>query len=369
MSSTPDVLIVGAGVIGCATAYYLAGEGAHVTVIEQESVASGASGVAAAMFSRPHDGDPLADLSDFSYERHAELAMQLPTEAGADYGYLVGPELWVAFEPQAAASLEAMLPAFRARNPAARWVDGCGALELEPRLNPATLGAIVGEQAQVIASTFTTALATAAERRGVTIRHGKVDGLTAAGGRATGVRLASGETVAAGTVLLAGGAWSGEASAWTGVRIPVFPVRGQILRLDPPDPQLRTAIYGPEMYLVLKADGSTLAGATEEPEAGFAAVTTPEGLAHIMDAAIEMAPFLADAKLVHHMVGLRPGSEDSLPLIGAVPGWESLFIATGHFMRGMELSAGTARAVADLVLGRPSPVDLTAFDPGRFGAA
>ena len=364
----PDVIIAGAGVIGCATAYYLAREGCSVTVVERESIASGASGVAAAMISQTFEGDPLADLSDFSRGRHAELARDLPAETGTDYGYRINPELYAAFSPDAARDLKASEDAFRARNPRAHWVEGPELWEIEPRLNPAVLGAIVGEQAQVIASRFTTALATAAEARGARFRHGSVAGLGSAGNRVTGVRLATGEVVAGETVILAMGAWSAVASRWTGLQVPVFPVRGQILRLEAPDPQLRTAIYGPEMYVLLKADGSTLAGATHEPEAGFDAVTTPEGLERVMEAAIEIAPFLAEAKLVHHLVGLRPGTADDLPLLGPVAGWEGLFMATGHFWRGIELSAGSARAVADLVLGLASPVDLSAFDPARFGA-
>lgn len=368
MGGSTDVVVVGAGVMGCAVAYLLACEGRRVVVVEKESIGSGASGVAAAMLCPSLEGDPLADLSDLSLRIHQELSGRLPEEAGARYGYRENPELWVAFTPEAAAGLKADEPAARARRAEVRWVEGAELFEIEPRLNREALGAIVKSQSQVIASQFTLALATAAERNGAEIRHGEVVGLTASGHRATGVRLANGDRIDAGSVVIAGGAWSGAASAWTGMRIPVYPVRGQMLSLRAPNPQLRTAIFGPEMYVVHKGDGMTLAGATEEHDSGFSVATTPGGLAAIMEGAVRIAPFLAEAMLIHHVAGLRPGSPDGLPLLGPMPGWDGLYIIAGHHTRGMELSTGSARVVADLILGRPSPTPIDRFDPGRFGS-
>ena len=354
--------------MGCAVAYLLGGEGQRVIVVEQEAVASGASGVAAAMLVPTFDDDPrLVELSDFSLRLHKELSRRLPEEAGAEYGYREHPELLVAYTPEQAAALKERLPALQLRHPEARWVEGMEMLAIEPRLSSDTLGAIAADLSQVIASKFTLALATAAERRGVEIRHGEVVGLVGDGRRAGGVRLANGDVVRAGSVVIAAGPWSGAASEWTGLRIPVYPVRGQLLNLRAPDPQLRAAILGPQMYAVHKADGMTLAGATEERESGFDVATTREGRAQIIEAAVRMAPFLADATLVHHVAGLRPGTPDDLPLLGPVPGWERLYITAGHFRRGIGLSMGSARVIADLIMGRPSPVLLAAFDPGRFG--
>jgi glycine oxidase len=363
-----DAIVIGAGVMGSGVAYFLAQEGARVTVIEKEAVASGASGVAAAMLGPAAEGDRRVELSDLSLRLHRELSSHLPEEAGADYGYRENDELLLALTPEQAIELKAREPAFQERRPEARWVEGQELFEIEPQLTREAIGAILVRQFQVIASRFTIALATAAERKGVEIRHGEVVGLVTEGTQAKGVRLKNGDAIAAGSVVIAAGPWSGDASEWTGVRMPVYPVRGQILSLLAPNPQLRAAILGPEMYLVHKADGMTLAGATEEHESGFVAATTAEGLAEIMGPSVQMAPFLADAQLVHHVAGLRPGTPDELPLVGPVPGWEGLYITAGHFRRGMELSMGSARVIADLVLGRPSPISLAPFDPGRFGS-
>ncbi|RMF86575.1 MAG: FAD-dependent oxidoreductase, partial [Nitrospinota bacterium] len=169
--------------------------------------------------------------------------------------------------------------------------------------------------------------------------------------------------------VLAMGPWSQFATTWIGFKIPVYPVRGQLLGLRVPDPQLRASIYHGGMYLVYKADGITLAGATEEHESGFVNRPTAEGRDKIMAAALRLAPSLADAEVVNHVSGLRPGSGDGFPLIGPVPEWEGLYMVSGHFRSGLLLSAISTRIIADLISKGESPLPIERFDPGRFGKA
>jgi glycine/D-amino acid oxidase-like deaminating enzyme len=122
------------------------------------------------------------------------------------------------------------------------------------------------------------------------------------------------------------------------------------------------------MYLVPKADGTTLAGTTYETDSGFANHTTAAGLDLIMNAALQLAPSLEEAQVANHISGLRPASKDGLPLIGPVPGWQGVYIVTGHDREGMGLSLISTRIVADLIVKGHSPVLIDVFDPGRFGS-
>jgi glycine oxidase len=233
--------------------------------------------------------------------------------------------------------------------------------------NRAALGALVSPQAQVIAYRFVLALATAAARRGMVMRHGAVVGLAGSGGRVTGVRLRNGETISAATVVLAMGPWSQQAAAWVGLHLPVYPVRGQLLELRVAEPQLNASISYGGTYLVRKADGITLAGTTEEHDSGFANHPTAAGRQAILSAALHMAPSLADAQVQGQVCGLRPCTADRLPLLGAVPGWQGLYMVAGHFRSGMLLSAISTRLIADLIITGQNPLPLAAFYPGRFG--
>jgi glycine oxidase len=154
-----------------------------------------------------------------------------------------------------------------------------------------------------------------------------------------------------------------------GLKIPVYPVRGQLLELLVPDPQLQASLYHSGDYLLHKADGITQAGTTYERDSGFVNHPTSAGLEAIMNAALRMAPSLEDAQVKDHVSGLRPASSDSLPLIGPIPGWEGLYMASGHDRQGMGLSLISTRIIADLIVEGGSPVPIEVFDPARFGPA
>jgi glycine oxidase len=373
MAHKADVLVVGAGVMGCGTAYWLSKRGLKVTVLEQESIACGASGMAAAMLESVGHGahltlnDPLAELAQASFHLHHELATSLPEESGVDTGFRENPVLHPAFSGREVAELKPRALALAARNPAIQWLEGEDLWAVEPRLNREALGALQSPQAQVIAYRFVLALATAAERLGMSMLTREVVGLEQRDGKVAGVRLRNGEGMLSDTVVLAMGAWSQQVSDWVGWHIPIYPVRGQLLELRVPQPQLHASISYNGMYLVHKADGTTLAGATEEHDSGFANHPTPQGRQQILQAALHMAPSLGDAEVVDQVAGLRPCAPDGLPLIGPVPGWQGLYMVAGHFRSGMLLSAISTKLIADLIEHGQSPLPLAAFDPGRFG--
>jgi len=362
------VVVVGAGVMGCSAAYWLSKEGYKVLIVEKEAMAVGASGMASAHWRGALEDGRLSELAWRGFRLHQELACVLPQESGIDIGYREQPMIHLAFSAEEGKSLKSQLSALRRYDPSVRWLEGQALWEVEPRLNRDVLGGLVSQGAQVTAYRFVLALVEAAERRGMELRHGEVVGLQSDGGRVTGVQLRQGGIIATETVVLAMGPWSHQAAAWVGLEIPIYPVRGQLLELLVPDPQLYASPSYSDMYLLHKADGITLAGTTYEVDSGFVNHPTSAGLEAIMNAALRMASSLEDAQVVEHVSGLRPASGDSLPLIGPIPGWQGVYIVSGHDRRGMGLSLISTRIIADLIAKGRSPVPIEMFDPARFGS-
>jgi glycine/D-amino acid oxidase-like deaminating enzyme len=203
MTNQPDVIVVGAGVMGCGTAYWLSKAGCKVLVLEHEAIACGASGVAAAMLESVGHGarlsvdDPLAELGRASFQLHQQLRHLLWEEAHVDIGYREHPVLHPAFTDAEAAILKPQALELQRLDPTVQWLEGPVLWDVEPRLNREALGALMSPQAQVLAYRFVLALMRVAEQRGAQLRHGDVVGLEGHAGRVTGVRLRHGDTLAA----------------------------------------------------------------------------------------------------------------------------------------------------------------------------
>ncbi len=146
---------------------------------------------------------------------------------------------------------------------------------------------------------------------------------------------------------------------------PTRPVKGQMLCLVmPPRNLLKHVVRTPEVYLIPRSDGRLLVGATVE-EAGFDKRTDPDTIQRLHRAALKLVPKLADAKILEDWAGLRPGTPDNLPILGATP-TAGYYVATGHFRDGILLAPITAQVMADVIEGRTPEHDLTPFSPSRF---
>ena len=198
------------------------------------------------------------------------------------------------------------------------------------------------------------------------LSNGPAIRLETAAGCATAVRTDEAR-YSFGTLVIAGGAWSGSLGQQLGLTLPVTPLRGQILALGPRLPSsLRHTLYTHGAYLVPRADGRIVVGATEE-WAGFEAETTDAGIDGLHADAARLAPLLAEWPLHGAWAGLRPVSPDGLPLLGRAPGWENVHIATGHGRNGILLTPITGSLMASAILhNAPLPA---AFDPARFTEA
>jgi glycine oxidase len=357
--SEPDVLIVGGGVIGLTTAYFLARAGAGVTVVDQGDLGHQASWAGAGIIS---PADPALARTPFDLLRarscalYPDLSRALLEETGIDNGYFVCGGLEI---PEGGE--EAPADEWRGEGIAFTRVDEADLRRLEPRLAPGlTHGYHLPHVAQVRNPRHLKALQGACERLRVTLRpHCPARALVRGKGRILAVETDSGP-LAAGRFLLAAGAWTDALLGPLGWRPGIRPVRGQIALLDTGVPGPRPVLLVGKRYLVPRADGRLLAGSTEE-DAGFDARPTGGGIAGLLEFAVSLVPALAAAPLERCWAGLRPGSPDGLPYLGPVPGWDNLFVAAGHFRSGIQLSPVTGLVLSEVLTGRPPSLPLEPF--------
>jgi glycine oxidase len=341
-----DVVVVGAGIIGCAVARDLARRGAHTLVLEAREVGAGATqasaGVLAPFIEAPGEG-PLQSLTVQSLALYDEFVSSASVESETRVEYRRCGTLEVAHDSASADRLRTLGDWVASRGVEATWIDSAGISQMEPSLSPTHGGLLVSSHGYVRASQLTHALATAARRHGAAVRTGaRVDDISFAADRAT--VMTGGEVHGAKTVVVTGGSWSGQLSP----EADVIPVRGQLLQVKWQGPLLQRILWTDRCYLVPWLDGTLLIGATVE-DAGFDERVTAGGMQELLNAAIAVLPGLANATFVDARVGLRPATRDGLPIIRRSRVNPALVLATGHFRNGILLAPLTARLVADLV--------------------
>lgn len=367
--STADVVIVGGGLAGIATAYYLGKRGIKSVVVERDALGSHASGFAYGGLGALDGVDvhrPTHTVAVESMRLHRELASTLLEETGINTEFRDRPSLSLCFTDQEVDAAKASLPVrHRQREYAVSWLDPEGLGSVEPRVSQDALGAVYVEgMADLEPYRFILAMAQAAEGLGATLRHGTITGLRRRGEQVTAVVLDSAE-ISCESVVLAMGPWSARASDWLGVPIEITPLKGQIIRLRASGAPYRCSMNWQGNYATTKPDGLVWAGTTEE-EAGFDETPTGEARDQIMANLLKMVPALADAELVRQTACLRPLSSDKLMVLGKAPGWEGVYMATGAGRSGIILGPAMGRITADLVATGAAGMNIEAFDPGRF---
>lgn len=367
-----DVLVVGGGAIGCVSALALAREGRSVTVVERSPPEAGATWAAAGMLSplgEAEDPGPFLRLGRASLDLYPGLVEDLEEYGSRDLLFEWTGSLHVAFDDEGVGSLRSRHRWQRDRGHRTRWLEGEELAEAEAGLAPGVrAGLLIDEDAQVDNRFLGEALRAAAARAGARMIEGLgVREVLREARRVRGAQLSDGSVVAAEAVVVAAGCWSGRLAGLPRT-LPVRPVRGQMVALGPVDRPERPGfiLVSPDCYLVPRADGRILVGATVE-EAGYDARTTVEGVSRLLAGAVRAYPSVADAPVLETWAGLRPGTPDELPILGQDPELEGLVYATGHFRNGILLAPITGGIVAALVDGRPPPVDIEAFRPDRFG--
>lgn len=366
---SPDVLIVGGGVIGCAVARILARGSVAVAVVERNRPGAEASWAAAGMLSplaESHRPGPFLDLLRAAITRFPALSAELLAETGVDIRYRRDGTLLLALTAQDDAVLDERWRWQSAEGLAVERLGAAEARALEPAVSPRLLRALrFPDDHQVDNRKLSRALWLSAAAAGAELLAGReVVELVREGDRVAGVLLADGERVEAGAVVLAAGSWSGRIDGLPRP-LPVEPVHGQLIALDGAGLGLRHVIDSPRIYLVPRADGRVIAGATVE-RTGFVRAVTEEAIATLLAAAVEAVPALADRPILDSWSGLRPGTPDEQPIIGRDPEVENLVYATGHFRNGILLAPITAEAVAALLNGGAAPPEVVGFGIERF---
>lgn len=359
MTGTPDVLIVGGGVMGLAIALKLRQAALSVTVLSR-NFAEAASQVAAGMLAPGAEAlppGPLLDLCRRSLQRYPDWVEKLESLTGQDIGY------W----PSGILAPRWQRPTDVSDRPATqgRWLEAAQLAPYQGGLNAEMAGAWwYPEEGQVEPRSLSQALLTAARDAGVEIQEGvTVHGLVQQAGRVQQVQTRAGP-YRAGHYVLATGAWAKDL-----LPIPITPIKGQMAAVQVPPhwalPQpLRRVLFGEDkIYLVPRRDGRIVLGATSEA-VGFTPGITAAGLAHLFQKAVDLYPPLGEFPVQETWWGFRPTTPDEAPLLGPSP-YQNLTLATGHHRNGILLMPITAEIVSDYVLGQPSSL-LAPFSWERF---
>jgi glycine oxidase len=375
-----DCCIIGGGIIGLSIARELAGRGLSVRVLARDASRDTASWAAAGIFP-PAPEYPAASanerLTAYSDRLHRTWAEELCSETGIDNELQPCGGLHLARDEQGTARLHEAAVAWRAKGTRCEQLTAHDVAAQEPALRAAVeqgrieSGLLLPEEMRIRPPRHLEALHQSCRMRGVEITSSaNVRAIDVANRKIEGIRIASSEggaatdTVRADRYCLAAGAWSGHLAESLGLHIETRPIRGQIALLRLPEQVLTRVVNVGLEYLVPRADGRLLVGSTIE-DAGFEKITTPQTIQRLLEFAHALLGPLPDAAIEQSWAGLRPGSVDGLPFLGAAPACSNAFVAAGHFRAGLHQSTGTAVMLADLMTGRTPALDPTPFAPDR----
>jgi glycine oxidase len=360
------VIVIGAGVIGCAAAHELAVRGARVRVIDPRPIGGGATHASAGMLAPYSEGhhEALLKLGLASLALWDSFVGRVRNDSKRPFEYERRGTLQVASGAEVAA-LSEEAKQYAERGVAHQWVEGQALRDLEPALAPGIrAGLLLPMQGWVDASAITHALADAAQHHGAHFTTERVLGIHADNRR---VAVTTSEATLEGDALvLAAGSWSSAVAGVTSWPPPVKPVRGQLLHLRAAARAAARIVWGSSCYVVPRPDGTMLVGATVE-DAGFDEQPTAGGVRQLLNAVHDLLPAASQAVFQEVRVGLRPKTPDELPIIGPSSTMPHVFHATGHYRNGILLTPLTARLIGDLVLDRRDHAELALTNPMRFG--
>ena len=380
MAEKFDVVVIGAGVIGCSVAYYLAREGIKVALLERESFGSGSSAHATGFISllgTEFTPGPSFQFGLESYREFPSLVAELEDATGMDLLYQRRPSLRLALEESEEQLIKGLMT-WQQEHVAMRWISSDDVHELEPRLTPSLIGAVYeDESAQLDSYRLNLALAAGAEKKGTQTINRNVTGLLSEKNRITGVQTEQGD-ISCGTVVVAAGLWSPPFQRDLDFPIPVGALKGERLLLKYDGDPLQLLISSPKRgHMISRLDGFLSVGSTGGRDydqdqlyqgADMDRVPTETARVEIMQRAIDVFPDLENAALFEQLAGSRPLSPDRIPIIGPVPGKEGVVLATGHTTKGIHLGPSTAKAVTQYIQGgcKQVPSSMELFLPDRF---
>lgn len=368
------VLVVGGGIAGCTVALELRERGAEVLLLsgpEDPASRGAATGASAGMLAPGYEASEASSLYGLGVEardRYPEFLARLASLGGGEVPRLATGMLVAWRSPQEGREAAGRATWQERAGQRSRLLEPREARRLEPALDPEALGCLWLPDAAVVDSQrLVRGLPSAVEGSGATVLRGrKARALLSERGRVTGIETGDGERLEGELCVLAAGAWSAGLEGLPR-RLPVRPVKGEILRVRPPageaPERILAGFHG--RYLAPRSDGSLLVGSTME-ESGFDPAATPAGADRLREVLASLAPRLVASPTEAHWAGLRPVSSDGRPILGPEPLLEGLHYATGYGRNGILLSPRLAPVVADLALGRDPEAGWEALGVGRF---
>src|SRR6266566_3992997 len=373
MKYSADVLIVGGGIIGCSIAYFLRKQGVEVIVLEKGDIGNQASSAAAGLLApiRPlaHQ-DPFKALQLAGLARFSTFVPELEAVSGINVGYqrtgtlcllpaekIAPVQTWAGEWRQLGYDIEVLTPE--------------ETYQREPLLSSGLQGAVsIADEAQVVPVQLVEAYAQAALNLGALLyTHTEVVALqrAAVGNRITGIWTNQGDLLSCNQLIIAAGAWSAHCGTWLDVTLPVRPVRGELIAFQQPSPPVQhiifdEGVFDEDIYLEPKPNGTLVVGATKA-EVGYNTSVSLEGALHLRTIAVQIMPTLAHCSTQRMWAGLRPKTPDSRPLLGPIPSWENVTIASGHGGFGILLSTITGETISELVTTGQVPEIIRPFVP------
>lgn len=389
MSKEHEVIILGAGAIGCSIAYHLARKGIASCIIEKESIGSRASGKAWAVIEHPayylaFQGDPdgfwgvgeddtmahWQDLLWSAYYRMGHLARDIMEKGQIDIEYGVAPATRLARSERAEEQLKQMVAFMKAHGfHEYEWLDAEDLRALFPSINPKVRSGLSIPQVQVEPYKYTLGLGQAAQAMGAEIRSGDVTGIETKGNRITGVTLGSGTRIEADAVVIAMGPWSTTAASWLGFDIPMTVVLEECLRVKPRQPfPLHSINAGVEILARVSGDVILAAAEVQSGPQYFESKGRPDYDATLreevktknIEAAMELLPAIEESDLVEHrgdLLAYGPGPVYHKPVMGRVPEYENGYVATRFGGLGIHQSVGAGEIMADLIADGQAPAN------------
>jgi D-amino-acid dehydrogenase len=371
-----DTIVIGGGLLGWSAAYPLVKAGQRVALVDRadegHATQAGAGIIAPGMNVR--DSETGYELRKAAIAYYTELVDALTADGEPDTGYEQVGALFIARSEAEAETLPAMAEDMNRRRD-----DGLGNVGTVTLLDPAgaralfpPLGEIYGavhasDACRVNGRTLRDAIRSACQRNGCELIIGEAELASATDDL---VEIRAGSTLISGTnLIIAAGAWSCYLAEKLGFALPIFPQRGQILHLDMPDAYTGDwpIILGyHDQYILTFRPNRVVCGATRESDSGYEVRLTAAGVKSVLDEGLAVAPGLGNATIAEIRIGLRPFSPDRLPVMGPAPGYDNIFLCTGHGPSGLQLGPFSGRLVAGLVMGEAPTIDITPFSADRF---
>lgn len=375
------MLVIGAGAIGAAIAYFCSTVGLSVRVIDRGAPGGGSSSRCEGnILVSDKERGPELDLADYSLSLwHGELV-----EHGHRWELERKGGIIVASRDASLRSLRRALKAQREHGIQVEEIAAATLVDLEPHVSPEAMGgALYPDDSQVMPMQVVAELLAMARDRGADVTADcEATGLLRHGERVVGARTSRGD-LAAGAVVNATGAWAAHLAAMAGVTLPIVPRRGYVMVTEPLPPRVFHKVYAAEYIDDVGASeaslmtspvvegtpaGNILIGSSRE-QVGFSDAISREALRQIADNATSLFPFLRDVRVLRHYHGFRPYSPDHVPVLGPDARAPGLWHASGHEGAGIGLSVGTGKLIAQGLAGLRPDLDLSPFDPARFGEA